>query len=204
MLVIRALARAFRADLFVETGTYHGATAICAQRQLSIPVYSCELSLKKALVSKLLTLRAHGISVSWDCSVKFLRRLVPRLRHRRPMFYLDAHGGDERPGIPPLREELLMISELDNFVAVIDDFRVPGQESFGYDTYAGTELNLDFVRMSLLQGGIKRMYFPGYSADLEGGRRRGYAVFWRSDDLDVIYTSPAPAFPLNLLVPHEL
>lgn len=64
------------------------------------------------------------------------------------LFYLDAHSSIDNDECP-LREELKIIGELrwmlDSPVVVIHDCLVPGT-NFGYDTYRGNPLSLEYVR----------------------------------------------------------
>jgi len=53
--ILYSLLHAFRATHFIETGTYHGATAICAHRCFQVPVWSCEASFLDFWVARFLT-----------------------------------------------------------------------------------------------------------------------------------------------------
>lgn len=68
-------------------------------------------------------------------------------RFARPfLFYLDAHWHDYWP----LLDELRVIARfgLADSCIIIHDFQVPGKP-FGYDTYHGQPLNMDYVRQDL-------------------------------------------------------
>ncbi|HXW89870.1 MAG TPA: hypothetical protein VEK33_04920 [Terriglobales bacterium] len=199
--IINEMAKVFGATHFVETGTYHAATSICAHRCLGLPVWSCELSRTKHWVAKAVTLGMGGIELARLDSRSFLDRVVRKLRHRTDMlamFYLDAHGD----ATCPLMEELALVLSLDSFVAIIDDFAVPASE-FISRRYGGFELCVQSIRDTLSLSGVRRVFFPNYPASLETGQgRAGYTVFFRSASLE--QEMGKAAFPLSLLSPFEL
>jgi hypothetical protein len=202
--VVQGLAHAFGVTDFVETGTYHAATAICARRLLSIPLWTCELSLSNYMLSKCLTLGIKGVKVYHSYSPTFLRWLVRKGldgRTKRPLFYLDAHEG-ENPDSLPLLEELHAIFELESFVILIDDFQVPFHDGFAFGTYGNTSLNLDLLEDLLLHEGITKCYFPSYPPTAETGYRSGYVILWRCTQIDASYW--LDRFPLNLLKAYSL
>lgn len=200
-VIIESLAKAHRATVFVETGTYHGATALCACRYLCLPVYSCEISFKRFALSKLVTIGERNVRISWDSSTDFIRRLVGRrLVEGRPLFYLDAHWEQHLP----LVDEIALITQMKQFAVIIDDFSVPSIEDFGHDNYNELPLGTDLIRDTLLSGGISKCYFPNYSPSIETGLRRGYCVFWRSDELEEVFSERSSCFPLNLLTAYDL
>ena len=60
-------------------------------------------------------------------------------------FYLDAHSDDY-----PLADEIIYIfNNYKNFVMLIDDFQVPNDDGYGYDSYRGKKLNLNFIKTYL-------------------------------------------------------
>jgi len=204
--IIYEMAKAFGATHFVETGTYHAATSICAHRCLGLPVWSCELSRTKHWVAKAVTLGMGGIELARLDSRSFLHGVVRKLRHRTDMlamFYLDAHddGGAESTTCP-LMEELALVLSLDSFLAIIDDFAVPASE-FISQRYGGVELCVQSISDTLSLSGVRRVFFPNYPASLETGQgRAGYTVFFRSASLE--QEMGKAVFPLSLLSPFEL
>lgn len=89
-------------------------------------------------------------------------------RFPRPfLFFLDAHWHDYWP----LLDELRMIHRygMSDSCIVIHDFQVPGKP-FGYDSYHGQPLNLDYVREDLfrINPKYKTFYNEKASADSTG------------------------------------
>ena len=197
--IIGALAEISGATVFVETGTYHGVTSLCAKNYLHLPVYSCEISLKNFIISRIMTIGVRNIKMFKGSSPKVLYHLVSSglLLNESPLFYLDAHWGKYLP----LMEEIKLITQLERFAVIVDDFQVPGK-SFGYDIYNGLPLGLELVRDTLLSKGIAKCYLPNYAPEIETGFRRGYCIFWKSFELDKAYQEGI--FPLNLLTLYEL
>ena len=197
--VIYSLARLIRATEFIETGTYHAATAICASNSLRIPVRSCEASLNNCLAAKFVTYGRADIQITHALSERWLPAEVERQRRRkgsRPFFYLDAHPGDDAENWP-VRAELGLILKLDSFLVVIDDFSLPEKPTATGCQWAG-QLNPTMIQSDLMAGGIREIYYPSYSPEFETGHgRTGFAVLYRSPELPG--NLPLEQFPFNLL-----
>jgi hypothetical protein len=202
--ILYALVNAFQATHFIETGTYHGATSICAHRGLGMQVWTCEISRWNSWVTKALVCGLRDIEAVRADSRLFLQHVVSRLRKTRnvqPFFYLDAHADINKQNCPIL-EEISLVSTVDSFLAVIDDFEVPGRP-FRFGRYGSIGLNVDLIHGPLLRSGIGRVFFPAYAPQLEQGiAQAGYAVFFRSSVLENYMRKDF--FPLNLLQCCEL
>jgi hypothetical protein len=166
----RALAMilgAYRPDLIVETGTYLGSST----RWLAgweAPVLSAEVNPKFFLASALRLRAVENVTLALGSSLELLQRLAREAgRYSRPLFYLDAHW----EGRLPLWDELELIwGHWGTAVVVIDDFRVPGDDGYGYDAYGPTEvISLEHSRFP---SGADVM-FPAEPSSTESGRRRG-------------------------------
>jgi len=198
--IVLGLAESLGATCLVETGTYHGATALAARRLLGVPVESCELSVRNYLISRVLALGTLGIQLHRGNSPDFLASVCRRFRTlgtpARPLFYLDAHEGED-PASLPLREELGEITAVEEFAALIDDFVVPGESAFRSGTYGGVPVDLPLIAPVLRGAGIGACYFPAYAPEIDTGYPSGYAVIWRSSAVDQAWTRGG--FPFNLL-----
>lgn len=202
--IFYALAKVFGATEFIETGTYHGATAICARKSFQLPVHSCEASLVKCWLARVITCGLPGVRIVHGRSEHWLPSQIKRLKDAhvaRPMFYLDAHAGID-PTTCPIVEELSAIFALDHFAVVIDDFLVPKQRFVGR-TYGTVSLTTDLIRPMLLSAGISRVYLPSYPPELESGHARaGFAVLFRSAALEDVLERRQ--FPFDLLQAYFL
>jgi hypothetical protein len=201
--ILYSLAAIFRPSEFIETGTYHGATAICARNALHIPVRSCEVSLSNSLVAKLVTLGLSDIRLSHRPTEEWLPIEVERqrtLRAARPFFYLDAHSAGVETW--PLGAEVERIVTLESFLAAIDDFSVPENDGANHSGWIGP-LSPGMIRNCLTASGIHEIYVPAYPASREKGfGRAGFAVFFRSPEL--ASALQRKEFPYDLLERYPL
>lgn len=117
---------------FVETGTHYAATALYMAKKYSIPILTCEIE-DDCYNSCLNVLRPYtNVRLSKESSEKFIARIIQEgVLGDAPLFFLDAHWYDYWP----LPDEVGLISKLDKFIILIDDFAVPGQGQF--ETSAG-------------------------------------------------------------------
>src|SRR5439155_2475135 len=119
-----------------------------------------------------------------------------------PFFYLDAHENELGPSSLPLKEEIEIILSLDEFVVMIDDFRIPLRDDYQAGIYAGVALEIGLLEKWLMQQAITSCYFPTYASAQDSGYQRGFCVFWRSANLD--RAMERPVFPLTLMGPYSL
>lgn len=196
--VFQALVEKGNCGLFVETGTSHAATSIGIHNLLALPVWTCEINKKDYLISRVVTFGISKITLFNLDSREFLNSSVAKLKRTNiiGIFYLDAHEGSDSNSLP-LKEEIKTILELDTFVVMIDDFRVPSEEGFGYGTYGGIHVDINLIRDELLSANIKSCYFPDYMPSKDTGYPSGYCIFWRSTLLDKLIVKGD--FPFNLL-----
>jgi len=203
--VVQGIIEAVPCNNLYETGTYHGATAIGAQRYLRLPVWSCEVNPRNYLISRIVTFNMPNIFIFRDDSRNFLHRVCSHLQtvpEARPFFYLDAHENELDTNSLPLKEEIQIIFSLNEFVVMIDDFRIPLMDSFEARMYAGVVIEIKLIKDILTHSRIKTCYFPAYHSSQDTGYPCGYCVFWRSEKLDSLMKSSL--FPLNLLRPYAI
>jgi hypothetical protein len=168
-------------DAFVETGTHLGRTCFLIAAQTDLAIFSSEVNKKYMRAARWL-LKCFGsrIHLSNLDSVDFLKGLLAQQRFRRPLFYLDAHWYSKLP----LNEELgIILRSVESFVIVIDDFRVPADASFGFDTYGETVVEWKLIEQVLVDSGRSiAAYLPAYPGSLEVGDRRGWILIASLDN----------------------
>jgi hypothetical protein len=127
--LLDCLRGALQLDVFVETGTFEGATAELAAA--SFPeVHTVELSDEYYRKAKERLSSYTSVHVYRGDSVAVLKQLQPRLASRGVLYWLDAHWCDasDTAGAEsqcPLLEELAAIGEINaNSVILIDDARL--------------------------------------------------------------------------------
>ena len=87
--------------------------------------------------------------------------------------YLDAHWYSELP----LNRELEALSKIKNQVILIDDFKVPFNNDWSYDTYEDVELSLDNINIPK----NFKLFFPNYKANKEKSNSTGYVLLASSE-----------------------
>jgi len=79
--------------------------------------------------------------------------------------YLDAHWYSDLP----LNEELTHLALFDETIVLIDDFKVPNNPKWKYDSYKNTDLTLQAVSIP----NDFTIFFPNYDPDSDGGSKTG-------------------------------
>jgi hypothetical protein len=162
---IRSLVAEFDPDSFIETGTFIGSTTRFFSGN-GVPVFTSEMKRVFWLLARLrLGWRSNVTTVRCD-SRAMLESLTQGRSFVRPFVYLDAHWW----GDFPLTAELdLVLRSWEDVIVVIDDFRVPGDEGYGYDVYEGHPLAIEELTLPATTA----VAFPAQPSEAETGARRG-------------------------------
>jgi hypothetical protein len=150
-------------ECFIETGTNVGCSlAYFARNYSGIPAFSCEPDEKAYGLAKGNIGDAHQVTILNGTSGELLLRLKAgsgELFKRKTLFWLDAHGyGFEWP----LADEVRFISEnFEHAYILIDDFKVPGMDCFGYDQYDELICSYDYVKPSFSRD--YQLFYPTYT-----------------------------------------
>ena len=178
--LVRSILETCQIEQVIETGTYHGTTTEWFS-QFGFPVFSAEFHPRWASFSKYRMANRSNVHIENSDSVHALERWSrdPDIVSRRTLFYLDAHWREHLP----LQNELELISrKFNSWIAVIDDFNVPGDDGYGFDNYgAGRVLNMDYIRQCKINNAA--IFFPNVSSKWETGARRGSVVLVSGEDL---------------------
>lgn len=160
-------------DAVIETGTWLGDTTAYMRGASQLPVLSCEIDQRFFRCAQRRLLNEAGITLRNCDSIELLGSLSQSpLAGKTLFFYLDAHWYSNLP----LRQELEMIASVwTDFVVMIDDFKVPWDQGYGFDTYQGRPLDTamiaDLVRIHDLT-----VLFPRLHSAEETGSARGCCV----------------------------
>lgn len=163
-------------SLVVETGTFHG-TSTRALLDLSEPtteIVSVEIDRRHHVYSWLRFLGSTRCTLVYGDSVDVLRMLLKDTSRTRvpTLFYLDAHWGSE---VPLVQEVRIITYGWSDFVVIIDDFRVPHDPGYGFDSYPGFgDLSLDAIPEDVLAD--VQTFWPSISSADETGARRGSVI----------------------------
>ncbi len=172
----------------IETGTYFGHTTGYLASALHVPVHSCEISPRYHHVARRLLRDLPGIHLHCEDARFFLDNLSRHLPTTSDpvFFYLDAHWYED---LPLVEEVELIAARWQNFVAMIDDFEVPGDPEYGYDSYGGRDLNMELLSPALA-GANLQAFFPALPASRETGSKRGCAIIVSPSLIDTVHASP--------------
>jgi hypothetical protein len=177
--LVRELVKIVDIEAVIETGTYRGTTTEFLWHVTGRPVYSAECERRYFDYATRRFIQNPHVHLSLSDSRAFLKRLaadadVPK---RNVLFYLDAHWGADLP----LREECALIWEnwIDSIV-LIDDFEVPRDLGYGFDSYGeGKRLTTEYLGLDGMEH--LAVLFPSLPSSLETGARRGCAVIVQRD-----------------------
>jgi hypothetical protein len=153
-----------RCGVFVETGTNVGSTlAYVAKRFPHSQCFSCEPDQAAYNYARKNTENCANVNLFNEMSETFLERILKKKNvvDAEVLFWIDAHGYGFQW---PLREEVKLItSQRDSAFVLIDDFRVPGLDCFGYDRYGDQECSFDYIKEALSNTHEYCMYYPTYT-----------------------------------------
>ena len=154
---------------FVETGAFRGDSLSWIADRFDGPCYSCEINSMYYKVARLRTgLKSNVILRNLDSRI-FLEEIAWDVK--TPMLlWLDAHWGKDWP----LVDELRFLQKGDRYLALIDDFQIPGRPEFGFDTYDGQPLNFEFI-----QAEVSKDCLVGTSDYPAPKNARGVCVIYR-------------------------
>jgi len=152
-------------DVFVETGANVASTLVYfACKYPHISCFSCEPYMEAFRHARQNVAGCSNVTLYHETSQDFLFRLQerhPGIFQQRVLFWLDAHGYGFKW---PLKEELSFITEkFPQALILIDDFKVPGKDMFGYDAYEGQVCSYEYIKDSLNPAHSYRIYYPNYT-----------------------------------------
>ena len=140
-------------DCFIETGTNVGSTlSYVARTYPYLNCLSCEPRLQAFQQALKNTKGLQNVKIYNETSQNFMKRIETQheyLVKKNAFFFLDAHG----PGFKwPLKEEIAFITKkFKAFYILIDDFKVPGLDCFGYDEYGEQRCSFDYIKEGMLK-----------------------------------------------------
>jgi hypothetical protein len=124
-----------------------------------------------------------GIHLHRSDSREFIKELSndPEIVRKEIFFYLDAHWGGKCPLVEEIRQ---IASRWENFVIMIDDFQVPGDEGYGYDRYSAFQkMNISLLRSTIMKHKL-RAFFPNIPSAEENvqPKPRGFVILTRDNE----------------------
>jgi predicted O-methyltransferase YrrM len=170
----------FPFEVILETGTWTGNTSAYMAQTSGLPVHTCEANPRFLAVAKMRLANVQGVHFQLADSRRFLEQSArSELASKFALFYLDAHWYDDLP----LAQELDIIERgWRQFVVLIDDFRVPGDEGYGYDNYGPKKILAIEYLADIMHSRDLEAFFPAESSAQETGSKRGCVVITRSGE----------------------
>lgn len=168
--IVRELARAIHFDRVYETGTYRGTTTEFLLAVFECPVFSVEISERFFRYSRARLSYSRRVHLERGDSRSFLQRHATV--SETAFIYLDAHWQRDLP----LCDELRIISSgWPRAVVMIDDFRVPDDDGYGFDDYGpGKVLEVEILPKAEMDGW--QIFYPVLPSAQETGAGRGCCV----------------------------
>lgn len=182
LAIVHDLFRTLDIDAIIETGTFRGGTTGFLATTFQRPVHTVEISARYQSYAKQRLRGVPHIHFNLDDSRRFLKHLSTdaALQGQTLFIYLDAHWDDDLP----LHEELQVIADAwPQSIILIDDFHVPGDEGYGYDTYAKGTKPLSLAYLEPERNFDMAAFFPTLPSDQETGRCRGCVVLTPSPEI---------------------
>jgi len=164
-------------ESIVETGTFRGNTTIYLYENSNARIYTVEGNVEYFRYNQIQFFGKKRIRLKFGDSRVFLEEFFKKHKGGNTFFYLDAHWDQDLP----LGEELRIIfqNQIDA-VVMIDDFQVPDDAGYTYDSYGKDKtLSLEYLNQHMPVG--YHTFFP-VSSQNETGAKRGCVVITASDE----------------------
>ena len=144
-------------DCIIETGTFLGTTtAFLSETFPNKDIYTIEVMPKTYEKAKENLQPYTNIKMFLGSSDEVLEDLLPKLKGKRILFYLDAHWEKYWPLLDEF--EAIRKTAKDSCCIVIDDFKVPYRQ-FQYDVYEEQPLDVDYIQEKMNEVYTAPFYF---------------------------------------------
>lgn len=152
-------------EVVIETGTYHGRSTR-AFADMGVIVHSVDSNSSYLAEARNYIGNMPNVMLHHGNSPDFLRVILPTLKDKNVLMFLDAHWEHHCPLIDEL--EIIAKSGVKPIIA-IHDFKVPDKD-FGFDVYHGQPFEWSWIEPS-----VKKIYdkFTHYYNTEAAGARRG-------------------------------
>ena len=180
--IITEIIRNIKFEFIIETGTEYGFTTKFFSN-FSNKIISIEKSKPTFVIAKKNLQNEKNVQLILNDS-KNLKSIIDSKninidKNQAIFFYLDAHSEDDYPLIEEIK---YIVNEYNNFIILIDDFQVPHDQGYGFDSYKGKKLNIDFVKTLLSKN--ENIFFPNIPSYKETGRLRGYVMITNNSNIN--------------------
>ena len=173
--LVKELLESYKPLLIIETGTFLGDTTEFLSKFSN--VISIEKSRLFYYLSKSRFHNENQIQIIYGKSEVELKKI--KTLKKIPFLFgcsLGRRSALKRRGRTNYNNYL-------NYLIFLNNFAVPNDNSWGFDSYEGTKLDIDMLKN--LEN--TKIYFPDYNSDAESGEKRGSVFLTNSDDVDYIF-----------------
>ena len=162
----------FKVTLFIETGTYLGATSVnMANLYPRLPIFTCEVNKKFHRIIKQDLKEYKNVRIENIISEIFFAKLFKNKGKlgelfNFPLIFLDAYWYD----FWPFQSEIKIISSrLNKIIIIIDDFEVPNKPEYNYYTYERSinpkPFNISLIEKELDNKKKYSLLYPKYNIE---------------------------------------
>jgi len=196
--IFKELTAAINFENIIETGTFLGDTTYWISQHSKLPIYTTETNNIYYCISKkrFLILNNQKLFISNLDSRKFLKQIFDanNILNRKVLIYLDSHWDQD---LPLLDEINFICAKSVEFVVMIDDFKVPFDEGYGFDDYGGMNVfNLEYIKDCIIKFGLS-VFFPALHSSSETGAKRGCVVLTNNPKFEQIILKKVPSLKKN-------
>ena len=184
MQQVALIAEAYKATHSIETGTFLGSSTMYLSGMVTEKTFTIEVDKTTALkASKRFKINNPGLDIELiigDSAIE-IKKVLKRIpnSNNRILAYLDAHWLE---AIPTENELLALHNWGENWIAIIDDFKIEDDIGYGFDSYGETEIGVEIVPQ--IQG--LQVWVPKVSSDFETGAKRGTGYIFTDDSIKEI------------------
>lgn len=151
-------------EVVIETGTYHGRSTR-AFGDMGVIVHSVDSNSSYLAEARNYIGNMPNVTLHHANSPDFLKAILPTLKGRNVLMFLDAHWENHCPLIDEL--ETIAACGIEPIIA-IHDFKVPDKD-FGFDVYNGQPFEWSWIAPSVQK--IYNKFTHYYNTEAAGARR---------------------------------
>ena len=161
----------WKPDVVIETGTYLGSSTPFFASISRKETYTIEISYRYFRLAKKRFMNAYphlNIKAILGDSKEVLPEILKKINplQESVLAYLDAHW---YKAIPTMNELEALIQWGGQWIAIIDDFEVPGDTGYSFDVYGQLSIGMSMIPKSE----NFTVFLPIVPSSLETGARRG-------------------------------
>lgn len=141
--IITFLKKNYEIDTVVETGTFQGNTTIFFS-YLFDDVHTIELNPITHEMAKNKFLNYKNVTCHKGSSDLVLKSLLPQLKDKKILFYLDACWNKYWPLLREIEE--IGKTHKDNCIIVVDDVKVPNRDDVPFDKHEDVDCSYEHIK----------------------------------------------------------